>query len=92
MKDYISKQSDFPIASNKLHDWQNAYTQLASTIHDLSFFYNKRYLGRRDIKNRKAVTELTIKSYNECLEKIKAIDIEFNFESKFVGSCNEWVI
>lgn len=82
-------QSDFPIASKKLHDWQNAYTQLASTIHDLSLFYNKRYLNRRDSKNRKIVTELTIKSYNECLEKIKAMDTEFNFESKFVGSCNE---
>ena len=74
-------QSDFPIASKKLHDWQNAYAQLAATIHDFSLFYNKRYLSRRDSKNRKDVTELTIKRYNEYLEKLKAIDMEFNLES-----------
>ncbi|MDE6088844.1 MAG: hypothetical protein K2G25_10750, partial [Oscillospiraceae bacterium] len=76
-----SIQSNFPIALKKLHDWQNAYAQLATTIHDFSFFYNKRYLSTRDSKNRKDVTELTIKRYNERLEKLKAIDMEFNLES-----------
>lgn len=69
--------SDLPIASNKLHDWQLAYSQLAGTIHDFSLYYSKKHLNKRDSKNRVEVTELTIKRYNEDLEKLKTVDKDF---------------
>ena len=68
------EQSNFSIASNELHNWQSAYTNLASAIHDFSLCYNSYSLKNRDSKNRMQLVELTIKKYDESLEKIKLID------------------
>ena len=66
------EQSNLPIASKDLHDWSTAYDLLSGTIDDLRIPYNPT--SNRDSKNRKQLMDITIKRYNECLEKVKELD------------------
>lgn len=76
IKKLFLEQSNFPIASNELHEWQAAYSNLASVICDFAICYGSHSLKNRDSKNRMQLVELTIKKYNESLEKVKAIDAD----------------
>lgn len=69
-------QSDFPIASNDLHEWQNAFADLAAVIDDFVLCYDSNSLKNRDSQNRMQLFELTIGRYNKTLETIKQIDAE----------------
>lgn len=42
---WFFKQIQLPIPPNELHEWANAHTQIACTIHDLSLYYSKSNLG-----------------------------------------------
>ena len=70
------EQTDFPIASNALHEWQTEYAVLAAAIDNFVLCYNKNSLKNRDRKNRAQLFEITIKRYNANLEKIKKIDAD----------------
>lgn len=68
------EQSDLPIASKDLHNWSTAYSLLASTIDDFVIAYDSN--TKRDSNNRKQLMDITIKRYNECLERVKELDTE----------------
>ena len=70
------EQSDFPIASNDLHEWQNAFANLAAVIDDFVLCYDSNSMKNRDRQNRMQIFELTIDRYNRSLEIIKQIDSE----------------
>lgn len=54
------EQSDFKFASNELHEWQTAYSNLASVIDNFVLCYDEYSLKNRDSKNRMELFELTI--------------------------------
>lgn len=68
------EQSNLPIASKDLHDWSTAYSLLATTIDDFVIAYDPT--SSRDSNNRRQLMDITIKRYNECLEKVKELDTE----------------
>lgn len=70
------QQSDFSIASNDLHEWQNAFANLAAVIDDFVLCYDSNSMNNRDSKNRMQLFELTIDRYNKSLEIVKQIDSE----------------
>lgn len=69
-------QSDFPIASNDLHEWQNAFADLAAVIDDFVLCYDLNSLKNRDCQNRMQLFELTKDRYNKSLETVKRIDVD----------------
>lgn len=70
------KETEIGIAPNGFHNWQQGCSALAGTIHDLTLFYNKKYITQRTSKNRKDCMEITIQRYYSDLEKM----IEFEKE------------
>ena len=46
-------QSDFPIASNDLHEWQNAFADLAAVIDDFVLCYDDRLSSQVQHNQRK---------------------------------------
>lgn len=69
-------QLDFPIASNDLHEWQNAFADLAAVIDDFVLCYDSNSLKNRDCQNRMQLFELTKDRYNKSLETVKRIDVD----------------
>lgn len=69
-------QSDFPIASKDLHEWQNAFVDLAAVIDDFVLCYDSNSLKNRDCQNRMRLFELTKDRYNKSLETVKRIDAD----------------
>ena len=67
------EQSDFPIASNKLHDWQVAFTNLAATIDDFKLCYDEYSLNRNSREGLQKIENI-IKRYDNDLKKVKEID------------------
>lgn len=51
------------IAPDEIHDWAQKCSNLFSTIHDFTLFYNKEYKEQRSSRNRKECMEMTIKRY-----------------------------
>lgn len=70
------EQTDFSIASIKLHDWAEAYSALADAIVEFVVVYDDK--GDRDSNDRKLSMSIAKKNYNECLEKVKELDIELS--------------
>ena len=70
------EQTDFSIASIKLHDWAEAYSALANAIVEFVVVYDDK--GDRDSNDRKLSMSIAKKNYNECLEKVKELDIELS--------------
>lgn len=62
--------TDLELAPDDLHDWMQAYSNLFATIHNFTYYYNKKYLTKRTPENRKACMEMTIKNYYAELEEI----------------------
>ncbi|OAB40551.1 hypothetical protein PMSD_01200 [Paenibacillus macquariensis subsp. defensor] len=65
------KQSDLPVPPKELHDWAQAQTQIACTIHDFSLYYDKNHLNKWPSNNRKNLMDLTINRYEAELEVLK---------------------
>lgn len=72
IKKLYTQETNLPIASNELHNWQLSYSMISGTIHDFTLYYDKN--SKWDSNNRVILTELTLKRYNEELEIIKEID------------------
>lgn len=72
------KQSDLPIPSKELHDWSNAYSNLASEIDNLVISYYQSQ--NRDSKNRIQLMDIAIKTYNKDLEKVKKWILSYSTE------------
>ncbi len=70
------EQTDFSIASIKLHDWAEAYSALANAIDEFVVVYDDK--ADRDSNDRKLSMSIAKKNYNECLEKVKELDIELS--------------
>jgi len=58
-----------------LHKWSEGYSSLAATIDEFVVIYDPS--SKRDSKNRKQLMDIAIKRYNDCLERVKELDIEF---------------
>lgn len=71
--------TDLPIVPVELKNWESAYSNLAATIDDFCFCYDKN--NKRDSNNRFALTEQTIRRYYYDLEKVKEVDKEFQFNN-----------
>lgn len=68
------ERSAFPIAPKELHDWAQANTELACTIHDFTLYYNEKYLYMRLPENRRNLMKMSIRRYETELEKLKRLD------------------
>ncbi|MBM7854184.1 hypothetical protein JOC37_000556 [Desulfohalotomaculum tongense] len=68
------KEIELGIAPNEIHSWQQGCSNLAGTIHDLTLFYNKKYINQRTSKNRKDCMETTIQRYYSDLGKIVKLE------------------
>lgn len=68
------EQSDLHIPSKNLHNWSTAYSSLAAAIDDFVIAYDPN--TKRDSNNRRQLMDITIKRYNECLERVKELDAE----------------
>lgn len=76
MRKLIYAEQELPIASKELYDWQQSYSNLASTISDFLLYYTKG--NKWDSLNRIKLTEISIKRYNEELEIIKRKESTLN--------------
>lgn len=68
------KSTDLKIAPKEIYDWDLACSGLFASIHNFTYYYNKKYKFQRDKKNRIACMDMTIKQYYEDLEKVKALE------------------
>lgn len=57
-------------ASADLHDLMQAYSNIFSTTHDFTYYYNRKFLAQHTPENRKACMEMTIKDYYTELQEI----------------------
>lgn len=48
--DLFLQQSNLPYPPKELHEWANAYAELAGTIYDFSLYYNKKILTNGQVK------------------------------------------
>ncbi|WP_243449363.1 hypothetical protein [Clostridium perfringens] len=62
------------IAPEEIHDWAQKCSNLFSTIHDFTFFYNKEYKEHRSVKNRKDCMEIAIKRYYSDLNILSSLE------------------
>ncbi|MDQ0861287.1 caspase family protein [Bacillus sp. V2I10] len=62
--------TELELAPDDLYDWMQAYSNIFATIHEFTFYYNKKYLAQRTSENRKACMEIAIKNYYTELEEI----------------------
>lgn len=67
-------QSDLPYPPKELHDWSNAHTLIAGTIHDFSLYYDKKNLKIWTTENRIALMDSAIARYENDLENLKALE------------------
>lgn len=74
IKESFMASTDLEIAPDDLHDWMQAYSNIFATIHNFTYYYNRKYLAQRTPENRKACMEMTIKNYYAELEEI--IEVE----------------
>lgn len=70
IEEFFVASTDLDLAPIDLHDWMQTYSYIFATIHDFTFYYNKKYLAQRTPENRKACMEMTIKNYYTELEEI----------------------
>lgn len=56
----------------ELHDWFQANTQIASTIQDLTLYYDERYTGKWTEANKLYLS--TIKRYDDELENLRELE------------------
>lgn len=67
-------QSELPYPPKELHDWSNAHTLIAGTIHDFSLYYDKKNLKIWTTENRIALMDSAIARYENDLENLKALE------------------
>lgn len=71
---WFFKQSDLPKPPSELHEWAQAHTIIACTIHDFSLFYDREYLSKWTDENRKWLMSDAIRRYETQLEELKEIE------------------
>ena len=74
ISNWYCKQSELPFPPKELHNWRLMHTSIASTIHDFSLYYNKKFLDRWSPKSRQQLLRDSIKRYELELEELKATD------------------
>ncbi|EES73132.1 hypothetical protein POTG_02232 [Paenibacillus sp. oral taxon 786 str. D14] len=74
VESYYIKSTDLPIPPDDIKDWREACSLLFGTIHDLSLYYNKKYLSQRTTANRKSCMEMTISRYYSDLENVRRLE------------------
>ena len=72
-RDYFS-ESSLDVPPMELHNWSQACSSLAGTVHDFTLFYNAQNISKRTPDNRIACMDITIGRYYKDLEAIKAIE------------------
>lgn len=73
---YYFVETELAIAPIELKDWRECCSNLSGTIHDLTLFYNKKYLSGRTPQNRIDCMNMTINRYYEDLEALKKVEVE----------------
>ena len=68
------EQSDLPYPPKELHEWANAYTQLAGTIQDFSLYYDRKNLNTWTTENRIYLMDSSIKRYETDLEALRTLE------------------
>ena len=74
IEEFFMASIDLELASDDFHDWMQVYSNIFSTIHDFTYYYNRKYLEQRTPENRKAGMEMNIKNYYAELEEIISIE------------------
>jgi hypothetical protein len=73
---YYFAEADLAIPPIELKIWSQCCSNLSGTIHDLTLFYNKKYLSIRTFQNRIECMNMTINRYYEDLEVLKNTKVE----------------
>lgn len=68
---YYFLETSLPIAPKELHEWSQCCSSLAATIHDFTFFYNKKYLASRTPENRIDCMDITVEKYYKNIEALR---------------------
>lgn len=75
ISNWYFKQTELPLPPKELHDWARSHTNISSTIHDFSLFYNRKYLKTWDSEDRKWLLLMAIERYGVELEELKNADM-----------------
>ena len=71
IEDLFFKESDLDIPPAEIHDWVFACTALTGTVHDFTYYYNEKYMGKRTPENRRQCMDMTVRRYHEDLNKLQ---------------------
>ena len=71
IEDLFFKESDLDIPPAEIHDWAFACTALTGTVHDFTYYYNEKYMGKRTPENRRQCMDMTVRRYHEDLNKLQ---------------------
>lgn len=74
---WFIKQSNLPLPSAKLKKWAAANEALSCAAVDFSLYYDKQNLSKWNCENRKQLMLSAMHKYEEALEEVKSINIEF---------------
>lgn len=74
VNEYYIRSTDFAIPPDEIKNWREACSLLFGTIHDLSLYYNKKYVDQRTTDNRKACMEMTVTRYYSDLENVRELE------------------
>lgn len=68
------EQTNHPLGFDELHEWLLVNQRIVTSIHNLSLCYNKKYISKRNSKNREDCFKLYIKMYETDLEIFSKIE------------------
>lgn len=69
------QSTDFAIPPDNVKDWSEACSMLFGTIHDMTLYYNKKYINQRNPKNRRACMDMAVTRYYTDLERVRKLEI-----------------
>ena len=72
--DLFLQQSNLPYPPKELHEWANAYAELAGTIYDFSLYYNKKNIDKWTSETKIYLMNSSIKRYENDLEKLRILE------------------
>lgn len=71
LNNLFMESSNLDIPPKELKDWFQKCENLFCTMHDFSYYYNYLYIDKWNDKSRILCMRMTIKYYQEGLEKLK---------------------